>query len=225
MTTTEADRANHRREPAPAAAGGTVSMVASAMSRLASGRVWIVSASLFVVFAGLFFASSAPFAIPQVAATCGQPPPDVRFTSSAADVSGFLDACGSAGRAAYGSMQMADLLYPLVFGLFLATSFANVLARLAPGDRRVLALAALPLVGSAFDYLENAFAWLALVAYPDPSATGSLLGLASAAKSITFWVAGVALLVAAGALGVLDGRRWLTRRSARLGAISTNGAP
>ena len=225
MRTTLAAQAEQRREPAPAPSGGMISMVATLTSRLASGRVWILSASVFAMLAGLFFASSAPFAIPQVVAACGQPPPDVRFTSSAADVTGFLDACGSAGRAAYRSMQLADLFYPMVFGLFLATSLAIVLARLAPGQRWVLALAALPLAGSAFDYLENAFAWLALAAYPDPSATGSLLGLASAAKTTTFWIAGIALLVAVGALGVLDSRRRLRRRSPRIRPISTSEAP
>jgi hypothetical protein len=52
-----------------------VSRVAAAMAQLASGRVWVVSAGVFVVLAGLFFASSAPFAVRQVVATCGQPPP------------------------------------------------------------------------------------------------------------------------------------------------------
>ena len=88
----------------------------------------------------------------------------------------------------------------------------------------MLALAALPLVASALDYLENAFAWLAMAAYPDPSATGSLLGLASAAKTTAFWAAGIALLVALGALGVVEGRRRLRRRSASLGTMSTTEA-
>ncbi len=225
MTTSLADRAHQTREPTSATAGGPVSMLAALMARLASWRVWIVSASAFVVFAGLFFGSSAPFAIPQVEAACGQAPPDVRFTSSADDVSSFLEACGPAGRDAYQAMQMADLLYPLVFGLFVATSLALVLARLAPGRRSVLAFAALPLAGTAFDYLENAFAWLALAAYPDPSAAGSLLGLASAAKTTTFWFAGIVLLGALGALAVAEGRRRrLSQRAARPAATATSEA-
>ncbi len=227
MTTTLTDRPKQRHERRSAAAESLVAMVAGLMARLASWRVWIVSASTFVVFAGLFFGSSAPFAIPQVEAACGQAPPDVRFTSSASDVSSFLDACGAVGRDAYQSMQMADLFYPLVFGLFLATSLALALSRLTPRRQSVLALAALPLVGTVFDYLENVFAWLAMAAYPDPSATGSLLGLASAAKTTTFWIAGIVLFGAVGAIAVVEGRRRLRPRAVRLGAVSeaeANGA-
>ena len=224
MTTTLTDRTEQTPEPISATAGSPVSMLAALMARLASWRVWIVSAIAFAVFAGLFFASSAPFAIPQVEAACGQAPPDVRFTSSAADVSSFLNACGAVGRDAYQSMQVADLLYPLVFGLFLASSLALVLARLAPRRRSVLAFAALPLVGTAFDYVENAFAWMALAAYPDPSPADSLLGLASAAKTTTFWVAGLVLLGAVGALAVVEGRRHLGQRGAGLAAGATKEA-
>ena len=67
-----------------------VDAVARAMRHLAPWRVWLTSASLFAVFAGVFFGSSAPFAIPTVEAACGLAPPDVRFTSSAADVGCFL---------------------------------------------------------------------------------------------------------------------------------------
>jgi hypothetical protein len=216
MTTALTDRPRQSHERRSAAAGSLVSMVSGLMARLATWRAWIVSASTFVVFAGLFFGSSAPFAIPPVEAACGQAPPDVRFTSSASDVSSFLDACGVVGRDAYQSMQMADLLYPLVFGLFMAASLALALAHLAPGRQSVLAVAALPLVGTVFDYLENVFAWLAMAAYPDPSATGSLLGLASAAKTTAFWIAGIVLIGAVGALAVVEGRRRLRHRAVRI---------
>jgi len=152
------------------------------------------------VFAWAFFTSSAPFAIRHVEAVCRQAPPDVRFTSSAADVLGFLTGCGAAGREAYRFLQVADLFYPTVFGMFMATSMALVIARLAPERHALLALAVLPLLGSVFDYLENVCAWLALAAFPGPAPTSSLLGLASAAKNLTFWTSGALLL---GALALL----------------------
>lgn len=194
-------------ESMPAVGSALVARLADLIGMLASWRVWIVSASAFVVVAGLLFGSSAPFAIPQVEAACGQPPPDVRFTSSAADVSRFLDACGEVGRGAYRSMQVADLLYPLVFGLFLATSLALALTHLAPRRPALAALAVVPLIGTVFDYLENASAWLALAAYPEPSITAPLLGLASAAKTIAFWCSGLALLGAVAMLAVRSRRR------------------
>lgn len=190
--------------------------VARAMRHLASWRVWLASASLFALFAGVFFGSTAPFAIPTVEAACGQAPPDVRFTSSAAEVGGFLEACGVAGREAYRAMQVADVVYPLVFALFIASSLALVISRLAPRRRSLLAVAALPLVASAFDYVENACAWLALASYPDTPATSSLLGLASAAKTATSWAAGVLLLGALGALLVVTLRRLARPRAHEL---------
>ncbi len=186
-----------------------VPAVARAMGHLASWRVWLASAALFTVFAGAFFGSSAPFAIPTVEAACGQAPPDVRFTSSAGEVDGFLQACGVAGREAYRAMQLADLVYPTVFALFIASSLAMVLARLAPRRPALLALAALPLVASTFDYAENACAWLALASYPEAAASTSLLGAASAAKTTSSWAAGILLLGALGALAVVGFGRWV----------------
>ena len=103
-----------------------------ALERLAAWRVWIASTALFVPFAFVFFASSAPFAIPEVEAACGQAPPDMRFYSSGDDVVSFLDACGPAGRNAYQNMQLADLAYPAIVGLFLASSLALATKRLSP---------------------------------------------------------------------------------------------
>ena len=164
------------------------------LGRLATWRVWTSLAAVYLLFAGAFFASTLAFAIPRVEAACGQAPLDVRFTSSAADVHGFLEACGPVGREAYRMMQLADLFYPAVFALFLASSLALVLRHLAPARPRLLALAALPLLASAFDYAENLLAWLSLAAFPEPAATDGLLGIASAAKSATSWLAGGLLI-------------------------------
>lgn len=184
------------------------------MGRLASWRVWSVSVVVFVLFAGVFFASSASFAVPEVEAACGEAPLDVRFTSSATDVEGFLEACGPEGRAAYERMQVADLFYPAVFGIFMASSLALAVSRLAPQRPTLLGLAALPLIASGFDYVENLFAWVALRTFPEPAATNSLLGIASAAKTTVSWLAGVLLLVSLGLIAVRAARRRTVRRGA-----------
>jgi hypothetical protein len=183
---------------------GDDNLPARAIARLASWKLWLVSASLFTLSAGVFFVSSAPFAVGRVTTECGNPPPDVQFTSSAADVEHFLAACGEAGREAYRNMLLADLFYPAVFGLFLASSLAMTMSRVAPSrlvmGRRPTDLAWLPFLGAGFDYLENALAWRALTVFPQPAATTTLLGVASAAKTTTFWLAGLILL---GSIGVL----------------------
>lgn len=171
-------------------------------SRLASWKLWLASTTVFMAFAAVFFGTNAPFSVATVESTCGQAPPDVRFSSSATDVNNFLAACGADGRSAYTYMQLADLVYPAVFGLFLATSLALALRSLAPGRPTLARLALLPLLGAAFDYLENVVAWRAIAAFPEPTETDALLGLASAAKTTTFWLAGLLLLGTISAIGV-----------------------
>lgn len=207
MTITDAELSAPRGGPDRVIGAGPRSMPARGMNRLASWRVLIVSGALCVAFASVFFVSTAPFAIPEVEAACGQAPLDVRFFSTADDVNSFLTACGPAGRDSYRNMQTADLFYPLVFGLFMSSSLAMVLTRLVPWRPSAVGAAGLGLLGSCFDYLENIFAWRALAAFPYTAATNRLLGVASAAKTITFWIAGVLLLVGLGALALQKGRR------------------
>lgn len=161
---------------------------------LGSWRFWIPSAAVFVVFAAVFFGSSAPFSISEVESACGLAPPDVQFFTSGDEVSGFLDACGSDGRAAYRNMQIADLFYPAVFGLFIASSLALSLTRTSLSSRWVSRAVALPFVGAGFDYVENIFAWIALASHPGDASTNALLGLAGAAKTATFWISGLVLM-------------------------------
>jgi hypothetical protein len=159
-----------------------------------------MSGLLFVVFAGALFASSAPFSIGNVEEVCGSAPLDVRPYSTADDVHQFLSDCGQSGRVAYRNLQFADIFYPAISGLFMASALALTATHLFPRHPTMVGLAALPLMGSVFDYLENVFAWRALAAYPDAAGTDSLLGLASLAKTSTFWVAGLLLLAGLAAL-------------------------
>ncbi len=189
------------------------------VARLASWPVWLASAALFVPFAIVFFTSSAPFAIPEVTTICGQSPPDVRFAPSGDEVVGFLRACGPDGRAAYRNLQIADLAYPAIVGLFQASTLALVVTRLGLGRRAGLALVALPLLATAFDYLENVAAWAAIVAAPEPTAVAELFGPASAAKTMTAWVSGLAILAGLAVLAV----RWVAGHRAESRAESRAG--
>ena len=163
--------------------------------RLASWSILAMSGLIFVGFAGALFGSSAPFSIGNVEAVCGAAPLDVRPYSTANEVHQFLAVCGQSGRVAYRNLQLADLFYPAISGLFMASAMVLTATHLFPRRPSMVGLAALPLLGSGFDYTENVFAWRALAAYPDAAGTDSLLGLASLAKTGTFWLAGILLLV------------------------------
>ena len=163
------------------------------LMRFASWKLWAASCVILVPLAWMFFTSSAPFAVPEVEAACGQAPPDMRFFTTADGVTQFLDGCGSTGRDAYRNLQLADIFYPAIVGIFLASSLSLAIRRLSPRPGGALWLVALPLVAAGFDYLENALAWLALASYPSPTFTSHFLGVASAAKAATSWAAGIAL--------------------------------
>lgn len=202
-----------------------------AMRKLATWWVPALTAGVFVVFAVAFFATSLPFSIANVTSLCGAAPPDVRFYTPGDEVTQFLTGCGEAGRDAYRDLQVADLFYPAVSGLFLASALALVLSRLSRPGSAVIALAALPLLGSAFDYLENVAAWIALTAFPGPAeTTAGLLGVASIAKQAISWASWLLLLLAVGCLvtRVLRNRHQPSRgrqRSATGPAAAPNPLP
>jgi hypothetical protein len=199
-----------------------VSRIAESMQQLANRRLIIGLAVVLTAFAALLFGSSAPFSIPHVRSLCGQPPPDVRFFTSAADVHEFLVACGDAGRAAYRNLQIADLIYPVVFGSFMASSLAAVFGRITRKGSLWVAAAALPLAGAGFDYLENVAAWISLAGFPAPAGSvATMLGLASPAKQVVSWAAGL-LLVASLSLAAV---RQAAARQRSKRATATTKAP
>ena len=212
-TATDAQRSTSSTENTGEADKERITAPSGRLEGLASWRVWIASAALFLPFAVVFFASSAPFSIPEVQAACGEVPLDMRFFTTGDGVMNFLDACGPNGRSAYQNLQIADLLYPAVVGLFLASSLALALSRISPRGAGAW-LIVIPVLAGAFDYLENAFAWLALSAYPNPIITNHMLGFASAAKTTTSWVGGVVLMVSLGFLVARAGRRAVRSASA-----------
>lgn len=193
---------------------GFVERTAGAMDRLASWRVWWGLAITFAICAGVFFWTALPFSIPRVERLCAAPPLDVRFTSTTADVERFLSGCGVEGRSAYRQMLLADLLYPLVFGLFMASSLALAIRSFVRGRSSLSALAGLALIGSGLDYLENVLEWRALDAFPSRVASTHMLGIVSAGKTVTFWLAGVGLIALLTAIGVRALRARSRHRSA-----------
>lgn len=156
---------------------------------LADRRVLVISGVVAVALMAVMFASSGRGSLAAVADRCGQPAPDVRFTTSPAGLQQFMEGCGEAGRAAYRDLQLLDLVYPAASGLFLASLLACLLPWAVRRDSgRIAALAALPLLGAVLDYTENVGAWMLLASHPDPVApVARLMGIASATKQLAMW--------------------------------------
>jgi hypothetical protein len=205
-----------------------VTFLTDRLRSIANWRTLTTSGLVFVLAAAALFASPAPFSLPTVAEACGQVAPDVRFYTSAEDLRGFLDGCGSEGRAAYRNLQLADLAYPSIAGLFPALALMLLLDRRR--QRRPLGwdltpLALLPLLGAAFDYAENAVAWTALAAHPDDSPLASLFGVASIAKQSVSWASWALLLAGLILTGValIQRRRSSSRPTRRQSHSSAHG--
>jgi hypothetical protein len=183
-------------------------VLSTVLQRLATWWVVAITGGLFIASAVAMFATTLPFSIPAVTALCGTAPPDVRFFTAADQVREFLAGCGDTGRDAYRYLQLADLVYPAISGLFLTSALALILTRLSRPGSGVIALAALPIVGSAFDYLENVAAWTALTAFPQdaPVATNAL-GVMSIAKQAVTWTTWTVLIVALACLVVRAAQR------------------
>lgn len=79
--------------------------------------------------------------------------PDERFFYTAPELVAFLDSLGSAGRVIYWRLHLVDMVFPLVYGLLLATLVVYVSGD--RGGRPVAVLATLPFVATLADLVEN----------------------------------------------------------------------
>lgn len=93
--------------------------------------------------------------------------PDSSFIYRAADLYAAAEAWGPAGRSAYVSARVTfDVVWPLVYGLFLVITLAWLLARATAPHSRWRRLALLPLLVVLIDYAENFAAAVVMARYP-----------------------------------------------------------
>ena len=95
--------------------------------------------------------------------------PDTSFTYTAQDLYRMAEAYGEQGRKAYVEARFTfDLIWPVVYTLFLVTATSWVYSRaFAPGSLWQLANL-VPVLGALFDYLENVSTSLVMARFPAP---------------------------------------------------------
>jgi hypothetical protein len=135
--------------------------------QVSTGRVAASALVLLMVFLVLVLPRQAAVAERE---SQGAGSPDTSFVYTTADLYRMAEAYGRQGRAAYVRARFTfDLIWPLVYTLFLATGMSWVYSRaFAPGSPWRRANLA-PLLGALFDYLENLSASLVMVRYPNPT--------------------------------------------------------
>jgi hypothetical protein len=140
--------------------------LSDAVYRISTGPVTLAGLVVFLLFTALVLPAQSREA---EAVSGGAPSPDTSLFYSPADLYGMAEAYGEAGRAAYVRARMTfDVVWPLVYLFFLATSISYVWARaVPPGSPWRLANLA-PLFGVLFDLLENIATSVVMLRYPAP---------------------------------------------------------
>ncbi len=133
--------------------------------RITSGRVTLISAAVFILF--------MIFVLPDQAAKAdeyaqGAGSPDTSPFYSPEKLFEFAEAYGEAGREAYVLARFTfDLAFPLVYGGFLALTISWFLKSSMSEENPWRLLNLTPVIGVAFDLLENLSAATAIGLYPN----------------------------------------------------------
>lgn len=135
---------------------------------VSTGWVTLGALVIFVLFSALVLPGQST-AAEGVAGDAGSP--DTSFFYSPSDLYRMAEAYGEEGRRAYVKARFTfDLVWPMVYTLFLVTALSWVFARaFAPGSQWQRANL-LPLLGAVFDYLENVSTSLVMQRYPESTA-------------------------------------------------------
>jgi hypothetical protein len=178
------------------------------LSRVSTGWVALVGLLIFLLFSALVLPQQATKAELK---TGGGDSPDTSFFYSTADLYQMAESYGEQGRQAYIRARFTfDLVWPLVYTLFLATAISWVFGRACAPDSRWQRANLVPLLGALFDYLENLSTSLVMLRFPDQTAVVDLL--APVFTALKWSLLGVSFLLLAGGL-VVAAWRWLEQRS------------
>jgi hypothetical protein len=136
--------------------------------------------------------------------------PDTSLLYSRDDLYDTAEAYGEEGRAAYVRSRFTfDVIWPLVYTLFLTTAVSWVFGRaFAPHSRWILANL-VPLLGALLDYLENVSTSVVMLRYPDQTAVLDTLAPAFTLAKWVFLTGSFALLLVGTVVGIW---RWVRRR-------------
>ena len=143
------------------------------LHRVSTGWVALSMLLFFLLFSALVLPQQATKAEQE---TGSSDSPDMSLFYSPGDLYRIAESYGEQGRQAYVRARFTfDLVWPLVYTLFLATSISWVFGRTfapdSPWQRANLA----PLLGALFDYLENLSTSLVMLRYPDQTGVVDLL--------------------------------------------------
>jgi hypothetical protein len=166
--------------------------ISGKLRQISTGWVALAALLIFLLFSALMLPRQSATA-EEVAGDAGSP--DMSFFYSADDLYRMAEAYGEEGRGAYIRARFTfDLIWPLVYTLFLATAITWVFSKAFAPDSRWQRVNLAPLVGALFDYLENLSTSLIMGRYPDPTAVVDVLAPVFTLLKWSFLAASFALL-------------------------------
>lgn len=171
---------------------------------ISTGRLTLAALVIFLLFTALVLPAQSSSAESDAGS------PDTSLVYSPADLYTMAEAYGAGGRQAYIRARFTfDLVWPLVYLFFLATSVSWVFNRAFPPASRWRIANLAPPLGALFDYLENVSTALVMGRYPAETPVVDLL-----APAFTFvkwvFVGGSFVLLLAGVAVALW--RWIAGR-------------
>ena len=135
------------------------------LRRVSTGWVALAALLIFLLFSALVLPQQATKAEQE---TGSSDSPDMSFFYSPGDLYQIAESYGEQGRQAYVRARFTfDLVWPLVYTLFLATAIGWVFGKAFALDSRWQRANLVPLLGALFDYLENLSTSLVMLRYPD----------------------------------------------------------
>jgi hypothetical protein len=181
--------------------------ISKMLQNLSPGWVVLLSLLVFLLFTALVLPAQAAQA---ELASQGAASPDTSLFYTAAELYEMARAYGEVGRQAYIRARFTfDLLWPLVYLTFLATSLSWIYQRAFPPASSWQNANLVPFLAALLDYSENISTSRVMSRYPNLTP-----GIAGLAGIFTFlkWllVSGSLLLLLLGLL--VDSARWLRKK-------------
>lgn len=144
---------------------------------------WVALAALlgFVLFTALVLPGQAQQA-EAYSSEAGSPDTSLFYTAD--QLYSFAESYGAQGRQAYIRARLSfDVVWPLVYTVFLVTSISWLSQKIKPNKPWVGCLNLVPIFALLFDFLENASTVIVMLRYPSKTAVlASLAGALTAAK-------------------------------------------
>jgi hypothetical protein len=134
------------------------------LSKISTGWVALSGVLIFLLFSVLVLPRQSPQTENDLSEVGS---PDLSFYYSADDLYRMADAYGETGRTAYIQARFTfDVIWPIVYTLFLSTSISWVYARSIEPESRLQRANLVPVLGMLCDYLENVSTSLVMWRYP-----------------------------------------------------------